>query len=217
MEQTREIDQAALFLADQWFPNMFEETRDASNRHAGFRCKVCGEVLRADEREPHHAEHKQDKSHYATEQIRARREQDMAKDASKRNVSALIEQYSIPKVYLREDGKAFRPGGDAQLKRDLIAAIDSLPNPNGLHKFDASEAAKILSGFGYNEHLVKSRKNREAQEARAKAKAAEKANAEKAKATAKREQAAKPAAKPATEQEVKPDPKPSRRGAKAAA
>lgn len=120
------------------------------------------------------------------------------------------KEQGVPAIYLNEDGTKFIPGRDASLKRDLIAAIDGLENPNALHAFDATEAAKILAARGWNEWLLKSRKNREAKAARTKAKAEAKAAKVKDEVAAKR--AAKTAATTADSSgEAKPDPKPERK------
>ena len=203
------IDPAALFLVDMLYPNMFEArgTSDGRWNQTLPYCKVCGEMVPTPRQEAHHAGHKRDRANHNTERIRARKEQTMA---SKTPTITPREQ-GIPDVYLTEDGKKFKPGYDAKLKRDLIAAIDDLDNPNGLHTFEKSEAARILAARDWNDHLVKSRRSREAKEARAKAKAADKATAEKQKAAAKRESAKATKASTNGDDEVKPDPKPERK------
>jgi hypothetical protein len=63
----------------------------------------------------------------------------------------------IPEVYLSESG-AFKPGYDAKLKSDLIAAILG----NGvLHVFNEKEALSVLKARGWESMLEKSRAARE--------------------------------------------------------
>lgn len=190
----RAIYEAALFLTELTYPNMFE-LRGSSNY-----CKVCGEEIPRSRQEAHHAGHKRDRANYVTEQIRTRRENaDMAKDKA-----PTPKEQGVPEIYLNADGTKFKPGADASLKRDLIAAIDRLDNPKALHTFDEQTAAKILAARNWNDWLVKSRKNRETQAARAAAKTEAK------KAKVKDEVAAKRTATGGTT-EVQPDPKPARK------
>lgn len=215
-QQTGVVDPQALFLVGMHYPNMFEEQRDENNRPVGFRCKVCNLAgIQHSDRQEHHERHRVDRANYATEQIRARKENN---DMAKTKAPTPAEQ-GVPAVYLNADGTKFIPGKDASLKRDLIAAIDGLENPNALHTFTEQEAAKILAARDWNDWLVKSRKNREAKAAREKAKSEAKA------AKVKDEVAAKRAAKTAKTETaepkgdirdrsstvVKPDPKPERK------
>lgn len=204
---TGEIDQAALFLADLHYPNMFEL------RGSDEYCKVCGDLVAKADQEPHHGAHRRDRSQYATEQIRARKEQNMAAKADKRNVPAMIaEANNVTSLapYLREDGKAFRPGGDAQMKSDLTYAFygwDRKGDGKAPAKVDFTQeqAAQVLSIFAYNGLAIKSKEAREVKENRAKAKAADKATKAKQAAATKKSKAKAPT------DEVKPDPKPERK------
>ena len=63
----------------------------------------------------------------------------------------------VPEVYLSESG-AFRPGYDAKLKSDLIAAI---LGDGRLHTFEADEAQAILESRGWTSMLETSRAARE--------------------------------------------------------
>lgn len=203
------IDKAALFLTELNYPNMFELRGTSVRGKLESYCKVCGEIVPRNQQERHHGAHKRDRATYATEQIRARKESsDMAK-AKK----ITPKDQGVPAVYLNEDGSKFRPGADASLKRDLIAAIDSLENPNGLHTFEEGEAAKILAARDWNDWLIKSRKGREAKAAREAAAVQKKAEREKANAAAKKAKATKAAKAdaPADTTEVKSDPKPTRK------
>jgi hypothetical protein len=206
----REIDQAALFLCDMTYPNMFEARGVAGGTRSDTLdyCKVCGEQVPRGRQEAHHAGHKRDRSTMNTERIRARKEStDMAKAKT-----PTPQEQGVPAVYLNEDGSKFKPGSDASLKRDLIAAIDGLDNPKALHTFDEQTAAKILAARGWNDWLIKSRKNRESKAAREKAKSEAKAAKTKAQVAAKK--TAAKAEAPATSSdttEVKPDPKPERK------
>lgn len=213
---TTTIDRAALFLVDLMYINMFEEVYNKDNRRVGYRCKVCDEVLHGThveqtKLERHHAKHKKDKSQYVSEQIAARRERLDAMSADKRNVSALIEQFSVPAVYLRPDGKKFKPGGDAQFKSDLFHAQQGWEKPDAKHKFEGQEAARIIAGFGWNDLLTKAIRAREQKENRAKAKAANAAQKERDKAAAKTSKKKAAAKTTSSEQEAKPDPKPAKR------
>lgn len=201
------IDPAALFLVDLAPGNMFEERRSSTGMLSGYECKLCTELVPKAQHDSHHAAHRRDRSQYATEQIRARKERN---DMAAKKTTVTPKSQGIPAVYLNEDGSKFVPGKDASLKRDLIAAIDGLDNPNALHTFTEQEAAKILAARDWNDWLVKSRKGREAKAARAKAKA------ETRKAKVKDEVAAKREAKAETTTtdaavEVQPDPKPAPR------
>lgn len=204
----KQIDEAALFLCDMTYPNMFEARGIAGGTWSDTLdfCKVCGEQVPRSRQEAHHAGHKRDRSTMNTERIRARKEStDMAKAKT-----PTPQEQGVPTVYLNEDGTKFKPGADASLKRDLIAAIDGLDNPKALHTFDEQTAAKILAARGWNDWLIKSRKNRESKAAREKAKSEAKAAKTKAQVAAKK--AAKTEA-PATSDttEVTPDPKPERK------
>jgi hypothetical protein len=196
------IDKAALFLTELTYPNMFELRGSADRRgQLDPYCKVCGEIVERKSQEQHHGAHKRDRATYVTEQIRARKESsDMAKTAK-----ITPKDQGVPAVYLNEDGTKFVPGRDASLKRDLIAAIDSLDNPKGLHTFTEQEAAKILAARDWNDWLVKSRKGREAKATREAA-----ASQKKAARVKKSTQEKKAAARTQKDNcDVTPDPKPA--------
>jgi hypothetical protein len=90
----------------------------------------------------------------------------------------------VPAVYLGSKGR-FLPGRDASLKRDLLAAVLGLSNPDALHTFTAKEALALLTERGWLRHLDVKRSALEAKAAReakrqAAAKAAPKAKVSKA-------------------------------------
>lgn len=205
MSEQQTIDPQALFLVGMHYPNMFEEQRDENNRPAGFRCKVCEETgIRHADRQAHHERHKVDRAHYATEQIRARKENTMA---AKPKTKTPLEQ-GIPVEYLNADGTKFLPGSDATLKSD---AVNTILVEEHSYKRDLSkrrvaltlqQAKEILAVRDWNAWLIKALKSEETKAAR------EKAKAETTKAKVKDEVAAKRAAKTETTDDVKPDPKP---------
>src|SRR5690349_647274 len=105
-QQTGVVDPQALFLVGMHFPNMFEEQRDENNRPVGFRCKVCDLTgIQHADRQEHHERHKVDRANYATEQIRARKENN---DMAKTKAPTPAEQ-GVPAVYLNADGTKFIP------------------------------------------------------------------------------------------------------------
>lgn len=205
------INPNALFLVGMHYPNMFEERRDEHNRPAGYRCKVCDETVGFAERKEHHERHKADRAHYATEQIRARKEQDMTKEKT-----PTPREQGIPDVYLNADGTKFIPGADATYKSDAFKTI--LYHEHGYTDIDLStrradlkleDVKRIVSERGWNGLFIKTLKNRETQDARKLAKAAEKAGKVKDEVAAKREQKGDIRDKSSTV--AKPDPKPARR------
>lgn len=225
MEQNTErtIHRGALFLVDMHVRNLYEEVFNADNRLVGHKCKVCDEQVLGADWESHRELHIQDRSHYATEQIRARRN-DMASKTPK--VTPLSQ--GVPAEYLNEDGTKFLPGYDAKYKSDAIKTI--LAEEHGktdidlatrLVQLDLQAAKEVLSARGWNGNVITALKASEAREARAAAKTATKSDDAKAKAKAKRE-AAKAKVQEAAAKlvadvdaehtaEVTPDPKPERK------
>lgn len=75
--------------------------------------------------------------------------------ATKRNHKTAREQ-GFPEPYLGPAGN-FRPGYDATAKRDLIAAVLGLPNPNRLHRFTKAKPQRLIAARGWQGFLVRKR------------------------------------------------------------
>lgn len=64
------------------------------------------------------------------------------------------EDQGVPAAYLGPKGK-FRPGMDARLKADLVAAAIGLDNPNALATFTKTKAKAMLEARGWTKFLTR--------------------------------------------------------------
>ena len=62
-------------------------------------------------------------------------------------------EQGFPAVYLGLAGN-FKPGYDATAKRDLVAAVLGLPNPQALHRFTAKKAQQLIDARGWQKFVA---------------------------------------------------------------
>lgn len=188
-------DQAALFLLDLHWPNLFEPRVDGT-----FRCKLCDDTVELQNRKSHHQYHIDNRPKPERKETTTM--------AAKKTQKVTAKEQGFPEEYLGEGGN-FKPGYDARAKTDLIHAAEGWDNPDALYVFTPEDAAVLIAKRHWNSHRLKAREAREAKLARQSKREAEKAAAAKKQAAAKK---ATRRVEPKTgANEVTPDPKPSGR------
>jgi hypothetical protein len=73
-----------------------------------------------------------------------------------RSKKQTAKEQGFPAAYLSENGN-FRPGYEAA-KRDLVAALLKLDNPDALHRFTAKKAQQLLDIRGWQKFADAKRK-----------------------------------------------------------
>lgn len=195
------------FLLDQNWSNLFEPTTSKPGSFGPFRCKGCGDVIGARDRERHFNSHKENRNMAKTEN---------AKPAAAPKKPTAKDQ-GVPAVYLGANGN-FKPGLDARLKSDLVAAILGIENKGALATFTKETAEKLIKARGWQGFVDTKQRVLEAKTAKADKAAADKAERVRIAAEAKAAKAGKAddaetqtiaEAAAADGDQVVPDPKPT--------